>query len=98
MGFEKQQPLSSGFSVSYWSVQRLQINFSVKQASFTLLGYKDEETYRAGGAHATTRDINIRKPEDFDKFFPRNTEDNLLTQCYQAAAGMEPLFEDAEKV
>lgn len=98
MGFQKTQPLGSGFTASYWSVQRVQINFSVKQASFTLLGYKDEETFRNSGSHATTRDIIIREPAEFDQYFPRDTQDNLATQCYQAAAGKDPLFEDAVKV
>lgn len=93
MGFQKQQPLSSGFSVTYWSIQRLQINFSVKQASFTLLGYKDEETYRAGGAHATTRDVQIRDPKEFDQFFTRE----MCAQFYPAAASKDPLFSDAAK-
>lgn len=93
MGFEVKQDLPSGFAVSYWSVQRLQINFSVKQASFTLLGYKDEQTYRNGGAHATTRDVSIRDPKEFDKFFTRE----MCAQFYDAAVGKDPLFAEATK-
>lgn len=93
MGFQVKQNLPSGFSVSYWSVQRLQINFSVKQASFTLLGYKDEETYRGGGAHATTRDVTIRDPKEFEQFFTRE----MCAQFYAAAMAKEPLFAEAVK-
>lgn len=97
MGLKLQHKLGSGFTVSYWSVQRVQVNYSTRQASFTLLGYKDEETYRNKGAHAVTRDIQMVRDAEFDTFFPRDTNENILTQCYQCAPAKEPLFAEAAK-
>lgn len=98
MGLQLKQNLPSGFTVTYWSVQRVQVNYSTRQASFTLLGYKDEETYRNKGAHAVTRDIPNVRGEEFDTFFPRGANENLLTQCYQCALAKEPLFAEATKI
>lgn len=97
MGLKKEQKLSSGFTASYWSVQNAQINYSAREVSFTILGYKDEQTYRSGGAQASARDVRMRN-EEFDQHFPRDTEDNFCTQCYRAAMAKEPLFRDAERI
>lgn len=97
MGLQKQQQLTSGFTINYWSVQNAQINYSAREVSFTLLGYKDEATFKSGGAQASSRDVRMRL-EEFDQYFPRDTPDNFCTQCYNAAMAKEPLFEDAEKV
>jgi hypothetical protein len=97
MGLLKQQQLPSGFTVNYWSVQNAQINFSAKEASFTLLGYKDETTFQNGGGSATSRDVRMRETE-FDQYFARGSADNICTQCYKAATAKEPLFKDAERV
>lgn len=96
MGLLQERNLGSGFTVKYWSVQRAQVNYSTRDASFTLLGYKDEETYRNKGSHASTHDIRVRN-EEFDKFFPRDTSDNLATQCYNAAVAKDPNFASAAK-
>jgi hypothetical protein len=97
MGLLKEQQLPSGFTIDYWSVQNVAINFSAKEASFTLLGFKDETTFQNGGGSATSRDVRVRGDE-FDQYFARGSADNLCTQCYNAAMAKEPIFKDAVKV
>lgn len=95
MGYQLQRTLGSGFTIDYWSLQAVNVNYSVRQASWKLLGYKDEETFKKGGAQATTLEFQVRDDE-FDKFFPRNAADNICTQCYLATREKDPAFSEAK--
>lgn len=90
MGLRLEKELDTGFSLSYWRVAKVEINYESQSALITLLIYKDKAARDAGKRPQLSLQANCL-PSDIDN----QDADNLVQGCYLHLKQL-PVFADAQ--
>ncbi len=77
MGLRLQKDLDTGFSLQYWRVAKVDINYDSQEAAIVLLIYKDKEARDAGKRPQLSAQIPCALSS-----IDREDADSLVHGCY----------------